>query len=156
MHSLLPVIRAILWGGDAGHVHRLVEQRRGKRRGGKRKKMVRWERHEAHIIAVEVNEQDDSSDQRREHEQAKEESATANVAEHKENKEGGYEEKESKGRQRWWREHEPELPLPAWKTSDRNTREREEQQAHWREPDAAQKQAELQQLQSASAMTSEQ
>ena len=110
IHGLLSVVRAMLWGDDAGYVHRIVEQRRGRLRR-KRKRVVRWEKHEAHIIAIEEDEK--VGDESHDSEQGSEEKA------------GGKEEKESEAQ--WWREHEPCLTvpqsMPAWCTSERNTRE---------------------------------
>ncbi len=119
LHGLLPVVRARLWGDDKGFVHRLVEQRRGKRKPGKRKRVVRWEKHEAHIIAVE--EEDKAEDEGKVKEQGKVKQARAE--ERGGRKEGGREEKEAQ--ERWWRKHEPEmkLSLPTWSGSERNTRE---------------------------------
>ena len=119
IHALLPVVRCMLWGDDKGYVHRLVEQRRGKRKAGKQKRVLRWEKHEAHIIAVEEEEKADEAAQPA----AEVTQQQARQAAGDEMKEGRREEKE-RG-ERWWREHEPELklPPPSWSGSERNTRE---------------------------------
>jgi len=107
----------MLWGDDKGYVHRMVEQRRGKHKSGKRQRVVRWEKHEAHIIAVE-------EDVKAEGEPEGKEGTVRGVGgEDREEETAGKEEKESEPR--WWREHEPELkvPPPTWSVSDRNTRE---------------------------------
>ena len=119
LHALLPVVRCMLWGDDKGFVHQLVEQRRGKRRAGRRKRVVRWEKHEAHIVAVE---EDDTPDETAQAAAAEDSQRQARRAAGDESK-GGHEQKEREAR--WWREHEPELklPPPLWSGSERNTRE---------------------------------
>ena len=61
----------------------MVEQRRGKHKSGKRRRVVRWEKHEAHIIAVE-------EDMKAEDEpEEKERTVTEGGGGHREEKEGG-------------------------------------------------------------------
>ena len=107
IHALLPVIRAMLWGNEKGYVHRIVEQRRGKRKTGRRKRVVRWEKHEAHIIAVE--EDDKPEDDWQNAADGKEGKVAGTAREDRREKSGGKEEKKSE--QGCWREHEPELKV---------------------------------------------
>ena len=116
VHAMLPVIRVMLWADDKGYVHRIVEQRRGKR-STRRRRVVRWERHEAHIIAVEEQQPDDDGHEGKEGGVG--ETGGLDSEERKEGKE------EKVSEQRWWREHELEMKasVPTWHSSRRNSRQ---------------------------------